>query len=150
MGGSKVPSKALPWGPESTPRAQKQGPRAIPNDSGVGQKSTNKLKISRNVSVPDVSSHCLFAVEFWPTRESFGMARGPPFWALGLDSGPREGAFEGMLDPPEIIKHIDSYWCPNGALLAPYWRPIGAQTAPTLAPVAGRAWGFILHMAMLT
>ncbi len=40
-------------------------------------------------------------VEFWPTRESFGMARGPRFWALGVDSGPRGGAFEGALDPPK-------------------------------------------------
>jgi hypothetical protein len=38
-------------------------------------------------------------VEFWPIRASFGMARGPRFWALGVDSGPREGAFEGILDP---------------------------------------------------
>jgi hypothetical protein len=29
--GSKIPSKAPPRGPESTPRAQKRGPRAIPN-----------------------------------------------------------------------------------------------------------------------
>ncbi len=55
-----------------------------------------------------------FFVEVWPTRESFGMARGPRFWALGVDSGPRGGAFEGILDP-KIIEHIFF---------------IGAQTAP--------------------
>jgi hypothetical protein len=47
-----------------------------------------------------------FFDEFWPTRESFGMARGPRFWALGVDSGPRGGAFGGDLGPPKIIKHI--------------------------------------------
>ncbi len=31
-------------------------------------------------------------VDFWQTRESFGMARGLRFWALGVDSGPR-GSF---------------------------------------------------------
>ncbi len=36
FGGSKIPSKAPPRGPESTPRAQKRGPRADPNDSRVG------------------------------------------------------------------------------------------------------------------
>ncbi len=54
-------------------------------------------------------------VEFWPTRESLGMARGLRFWALGVDSGPRGGAFEGILDPPKIIKTTYFYWCPNGA-----------------------------------
>ena len=37
-------------------------------------------------------------VKFWPTRESFGMARGPRFWAPGV--------LEGILDPSKIIKHI--------------------------------------------
>jgi hypothetical protein len=37
--------------------------------------------------------------EFWPTRDSFGMARGLRFWALGIDSGTRGNAFEGILDP---------------------------------------------------
>ncbi len=54
-------------------------------------------------------------VEFLPTRESFGVARGPRFWALGVDSGPRGVAFEGIWDPPKIIKHKYLYWCPNGA-----------------------------------
>ncbi len=48
-------------------------------------------------------------VEFWPARESFGMARGLRFWALGVDSGPRGGAFEGISDPPKIIQHICVY-----------------------------------------
>ena len=64
-----------------------------------------------------------FFVEFWPTRESFGMARGPRFWALGVDSGPRGGAFEGILDPPKnnniyiyIVllvpkRRLRSVWC---------------------------------------
>ncbi len=42
---------------------------------------------------------CYLFVEFWPIRASFGMARGLRFWALGVDSGPREGAFEGIWDP---------------------------------------------------
>jgi hypothetical protein len=42
-----------------------------------------------------------FFVEFWPARESFGMARGLRFWALVVDSGPRGGAFEGILGPPK-------------------------------------------------
>ncbi len=33
------------------------------------------------------------------------MARGPRFWALGVDSGPRGGAFEGVWDPPKTIKN---------------------------------------------
>ncbi len=41
--------------------------------------------------------------EFWTTRESFGMARGLRFWALGVDSGPRGGAVEGILDPQILI-----------------------------------------------
>jgi hypothetical protein len=61
-------------------------------------------------------------VEFWPTRESFGMARGLRFWALEVDAGPRGGAFEGILDLPKIIK-IDI--C------------ISAQTAPTLRKASG-------------
>ena len=32
------------------------------------------------------------------------MARGPRFWALGVDCGPRGGAFEGILDPPKNNK----------------------------------------------
>ncbi len=32
------------------------------------------------------------------------MAGGPRFWALGVDSGPRGGAFEGFLDPKIILK----------------------------------------------
>ncbi len=43
------------------------------------------------------------------------MARGPRFWALGVDSGPRGGAFEGIMDPQKIIKNIFLFWCPNGA-----------------------------------
>ncbi len=42
FGRSKTPSEAPPRGPESTPRAQKGGPRAIPNDSRVCQNSTNR------------------------------------------------------------------------------------------------------------
>jgi hypothetical protein len=52
------------------------------------------------------------------TRESFGMAGGLRFWALGVDSGPRRGAFEGILDPPN---NTNTYML------------IGAQTAPTVA-----------------
>ncbi len=44
------------------------------------------------------------------------MARGPRFWALGVDSWPRGGALEGVWDPQKIIKTYLS---------------IGAQTAPT-------------------
>ncbi len=62
------------------------------------------------------SVHFVF-VEFRPTRESFGMAGGPRFWALGVDSGPRGGAFEGVVGPPR-----------NNAK---YMYFIGAQTAPT-------------------
>ena len=51
--------------------------------------------------MPDVSTHFLFFVEFWPTRESFGMARGPRFWPLGVDSGHRGGAFGAIFDPPK-------------------------------------------------
>ncbi len=49
FGGSKIPSKAPPRGPESIPRAQKRGPRAIPNESRVGQNSTIRQRMSRNV-----------------------------------------------------------------------------------------------------
>ncbi len=34
------------------------------------------------------------------------MARGPRFWALGVDFGPRGGAFEGIVDPKNNNKHI--------------------------------------------
>ena len=44
FGGSTIPSEAPPRGPESTPGAQKRGPRAIPNDSRVGQNSTENIK----------------------------------------------------------------------------------------------------------
>ena len=40
------------------------------------------------INVLDVSTHFLFL-----------FVRGPRFWALGVDSGPRGGAFEGVLDP---------------------------------------------------
>ncbi len=50
--------------------------------------------------------HVFVFVVVWPTRESFGMARGPRFWALGIDPGPRGGAFEGMLNPQQIITNI--------------------------------------------
>ncbi len=54
----------------------------------------------------------LFLVEFWPTRESFGMARGPRFCALGVDSGPRGGAFEGFWTPPNNKKHkVKATYC---------------------------------------
>ncbi len=44
FGGFKIPTKASPRGPESsTPRAQKRSPRAIPNDSRVGQISTSNF-----------------------------------------------------------------------------------------------------------
>jgi hypothetical protein len=49
FGGSQIPSKAPPRSPDSTPRAQTRGPRAIPNDSRVGQNSANKYKMGRNV-----------------------------------------------------------------------------------------------------
>ncbi len=39
---------------------------------------------------------------------------GTSFLALGVDSGPRGVAFEGILDPQQII-NIYFYWCPNGA-----------------------------------
>ncbi len=57
-------------------------------------------------NVPDVSTHFYLFVEFWPTRESFGMAQGPRFWALGVDAGPRGGAFEVALDPQNNKKRI--------------------------------------------
>jgi hypothetical protein len=31
------------------------------------------------------------------------MAWGPRVWALVVDSGPRGGAFEGILDPPNVL-----------------------------------------------
>ena len=49
------------------------------------------------------------------------MARGPRLWALGVDSGPRGEASEGILDPPTIINNIYFYWCPNGAYVV---RPV--------------------------
>ncbi len=55
--------------------------------------------------------------EVWPTRESFGMPRGPRFWPLGVDYGPRGGAFEGFVDPKNNEKHMFF---------------IGAQTVPTI------------------
>ncbi len=51
------------------------------------------------IYVPGVSTHFYLFVECWPTRESFGMARGPRLWALGVDSGPRGGSFDRILDP---------------------------------------------------
>ena len=56
--------------------------------------------------VPDVSTHFLFFV-----------VGGPRFRALGVDSGPRGGAFEGVLDPQAIITNIYIF--------------ISAQRAPT-------------------
>ena len=56
------------------------------------------------IGVPDLSTRLkkqMFFDEFWPTQESFGMARGLRFWALGADSGPRGRAFEWVLDPPK-------------------------------------------------
>ncbi len=51
---------------------------------------------------------CQQVIAKWPTRESFGMARGGPrFWALGVDSGPRGGAFEGILDPLNSVPARD-------------------------------------------
>ncbi len=34
------------------------------------------------------------------------MARGPRFWPLGVDSGPRGWAFEGILDPSQNHNYI--------------------------------------------
>ena len=54
------------------------------------------------------------------------MARGPRFWALGVESGPRGGGFEGLLD----LQHTNTF------------RFIDAQTAPTvLRSVSGRLSG---------
>ena len=80
--------------------------------------------VPRNFKVSCLTFRLIFYlfVEFWPTRESFGMARGPRFWALGIDSGPRGGAFEGIVDPQNNKKYM----------------LIGAQTAPTLR-VANRS-----------
>jgi hypothetical protein len=61
---------------------------------------TTGLTATKCSTVPDVSPHVFLFFELWPTRESFRMARGLRFWALGVDSGPRGGAFEGILDPP--------------------------------------------------
>jgi hypothetical protein len=61
------------------------------------------------VFVPDVPFQFDFFVELWPTRESLGMARGLRVWALGVDSGPRGGAVEGIVDPPKMIKNIYLY-----------------------------------------
>jgi hypothetical protein len=41
--GPKPSQNAPPWGPESTPKAQKRSPRAIPNDSWVGQNSSKNI-----------------------------------------------------------------------------------------------------------
>ncbi len=46
-------------------------------------------KIGFHNYVLDVSPHSFFIC----------FVRGPRFWALGLDSGPRGGAFEGVWDP---------------------------------------------------
>ncbi len=46
------------------------------------------LCVNVNFCVPDVS-----------TQFSIYVVRGPRFRALGVNSGPREGAFEGVLDP---------------------------------------------------
>ncbi len=58
------------------------------------------------------------------------MARGPRFWALGVDSGPRGGAVEGILDPNNNKTNIF----------------ISAQTAPTT--VIERKNGFCLFVAL--
>ncbi len=42
--GPKIPSKASPRGPGSTPGVQKRGPRAIPNDFRVGRKFDKHVK----------------------------------------------------------------------------------------------------------
>jgi hypothetical protein len=60
-------------------------------------------------SVPDVRLIFCFFDEFWPTRESFGLARGRRFGSPGGDSGPQGGAFEGILDPSKIIKDTHIY-----------------------------------------
>ncbi len=56
--------------------------------------------------------------EIWPTRESFGMARGPRVWALGVDSGPRGRACDVILDPPPtlISKNVFFVLVPKGRL----------------------------------
>ena len=41
--GPKPSQNAPPWGPESTPKAQKRSPRAIPNDSWVCQNSSKNI-----------------------------------------------------------------------------------------------------------
>ncbi len=74
--------------------------------TGVGPRLWRKWDVCfRTVfDVPDVSTHLLFLLS------NFGR-----LWALGVDSGPRGGAFEGMLDPPKQFKDIYFYWRPNGA-----------------------------------
>jgi hypothetical protein len=87
--------------------------------------------------VPDLSIKLLFFVEFWPTRESFGMARGLRFWALGVDSGPRGGAFEGILDPPKLYK-IYFLLVPKGRL-----RQVPRQNRLRIGPRSpgAESWG---------
>ena len=54
FGGPESPQKPL-RGPESTPGAQKRSPRAIPNDSRVGQKSAkhkNRVEMTGTLSSP--------------------------------------------------------------------------------------------------
>ncbi len=51
------------------------------------------------------------------------MARGPRFWALGVDSGPREETFEVILDPPKDHGKYKFLLVPNRT--AP-WRELAA------------------------
>jgi hypothetical protein len=96
------------------------------------------------LSVPDVSTHFLLCfVGVWPTRESFGMARGPRFWALGVDSGLRGEAFEGLLEPQSDKTYIYIYiflLVPKRRLRLPpkerpyMWYAAAVRTDPNIGP----------------
>ncbi len=119
----------MPWhyltedsGPSQTKAGSGKQIRKLQIRVHVGSHPTSYAQdFVHGMTVPDVSTHFLFFVEFWPTRESFGMARGLPFWALGVDTGPRGRAFEWILDPRTNTKYI----C------------IGAQTAPRVGGPQG-------------
>ena len=73
------------------------------------------------------------------------MARGPRFWALGVDSGPRGGAFEVIVDPPKsqiIYSFIGAQmalesipWDNFSLIYAAFIKPgpLGRLLGPTLA-----------------
>ncbi len=74
----------------------------------------------------------IFFVEVWPARESFGMARGPRFKALGADSGPRGGVLRGFGTPTNNKKYI-CVLVPKGRLRSAQ-KPMGFHRISAMAP----------------